>query len=489
MSARLLRRYPHVLAASLCAGLAAANVARAASLLTLLVALACGAWALGLGGARSVAGLALALAIVGWWWGGMRLDALDRSPLSSRLGTAERALVVVTGPPRRGRFDLRIPANVIRFGTLRPRESALIELPLGRAPPQGARLEVLGELVPPHGPKHGFDERRWLRRHGVHVVLRGDTWRIVGRRGGLGGVADALRAWLARSIAPGLHGERKGVLEGVVLGDDGGLSNELRRRFRASGLYHLLAVSGQNVALVAAGALTLAWLFGMPRWLGELGALAGIAAYVMAVGAQPSVVRAGIAGALGSLAWLSARLTDRWYFLLAGAIALLAWNPYVVLDAGFELSFAAVAAIFVLAPRIQRGLEGYPVPRSLAIVLAVSAACGIATAPIMWLQFHAIPLLTIPANALAAPVVVPLLGLALVTALITPVWAPLGAALAWMNGGCAAYLAACARLVGGLPGAQIRSGRVAALLLAVALLAAAYAWPRWRPRPSSSPST
>ena len=93
-------------------------------------------------------------------------------------------------------------------------------------------------------------------------------------------------------MAPGLEGERRAVLAGIVLGEDEGLSEDLRDDFRASGLFHLLAVSGQNVALVAGGAL-LAWLVGVSRWLGELGALAAIGGYVLAVGWQPSIVRAG----------------------------------------------------------------------------------------------------------------------------------------------------------------------------------------------------
>src|SRR5207248_94598 len=181
-------------------------------------------------------------------------------------------------------------------------EPVQLELPLGRAPAQGDILEVLGVLRRPHGPEHGFDERTWLRRHGVHVVMRVDRWRVTGRRGGLGGVADGLRAFVSRGLAQGSGGEQRSVLLGVVLGADEGLSQSLRDRFRASGLYHLLAVSGQNVALVAGGALLVAWLLGIPRVLGEVGALAAIAAYVLAVGAQPSVVRAGIAGALGSIA-------------------------------------------------------------------------------------------------------------------------------------------------------------------------------------------
>jgi competence protein ComEC len=87
----------------------------------------------------------------------------------------------------------------------------------------------------------------------------------------------------------------------------------------------------------------------------------------------------------------------------------------------------------------------------------------------------------VPANALAAPAVVPLLGLGLAAAAVAPISSGVAVTLAGLNGWCAAYLAACARLVGSLPFAQIRSGRAAAALAAGLLLAAAYAWRRWRP--------
>jgi competence protein ComEC len=480
------RGSPHRYAAALCLGLASANVVRgtalfalsAVALLAITAAVTAGPW-------RSVFLLA-AVALLGWWWGSGRLDALDRSVLLAHVDTAERTSLVVTGPTRRSRFELRVPAQVRRFGQLRFREPVLLQLPLGRSPPQGAVIEAITTVRLPRPAKNGFDERTWLRRHGIHVVLHADRWRLSGRRGGLGSVADRVREFLAGSIAPGLHGERRGIVEGVVLGDEQSLSQGLRDRFRASGLYHLLAVSGQNVVLVAGGALAIAWLLGIPRLLGEVGALAAIAAYVLAVGAQPSVIRAGVSGALVSLAWLAARPVDRWYFFLLGALVLLAWNPYSLLDAGFQLSFGAVAAIFVLVPRLLRVLAGYPVPTGLAGVLAVSTACGAATAPILWLQFHAIPLLTVPANALAAPAVAPLLALAFAAALLGLVFPPAAAVIAWLNGWCAAYLAACARIVGGLPGAQVTSTRSLVELLLVGVGAAAYAWRRWL---SSSPRT
>jgi competence protein ComEC len=395
--------------------------------------------------------------------------------LLPEVGRAETALVVVTAAPRRGRFDLKMPVRVRRFGLLTLDEPAQLELPLGRAPPQGGVLEVRAEAKLPRGPSHGFDERTWLKRRGVHVVLAGDRWRVVGHRHGLGGLGDRLHSWLARSVSGSLHGERRGVLLGVVLGEEQGISDRLRQDFRASGLYHLLAVSGQNVALVAAGTLMLAWLLGIPRWLGQFGALASIGGYVLAVGPQPSVLRAGVAGALGSLAWLTARPTDRWYFLLLGAFALLAWNPYVLFDAGFQLSFAAVVAIFTLAPRLEQRLEGYPLPQTFREVIAISTVCGVATAPILWLQFHAIPLLAVPANAAAAPAVVPLLGLAMSAAAVHPLAPGVSAVLAQADGLCAAYLATCAKVFGRLPLAQIRSGWAVAALALLAGGAWAYA--------------
>ena len=396
-----------------------------------------------------------ALLLTGWWWASARLDVIDQSVLAPEIGQAGRFVLAITGPARRSEFSLRIPAQARRFGKRELREPVLLHLPPARSPPQGALVEVIGEIRAPRGPEDGFDERTWLRRRGVHVIVRADRWRAVGRRGGLAGFADSLRARISRSMAPGLGGERRAVLAGVVLGEDEGLSEELRDDFRASGLFHLLAVSGQNVALVAGGALLLAWLIGVSRWVGELGALAAIGGYVLAVGWQPSIIRAGVAGALASLAWLAARPRDRWYVLLVGAAVLLAWNPYTLLEPGFQLSFGAVGAIFVGVPPMERRLEGYPAPRWMRAVIAVSVACGVATAPILLLHFGSVPIYSVFANALAAPAVAPLLGLAFAAAAVEPVLPSLAAALGWANGWLAWYLAFCARVIGGLPYAQV----------------------------------
>lgn len=471
---------PHVYLLALCAGIAGAVAWRVT--FPIAAAAACLVLA-GVVLVRSepvrVVGVALLFALGGLAWGAARLDVLDRSVLLPLVGTTERVVAVVTAPPRRTPFAVRVFARTELVGDRRVSEAVLLSLPPGRAPPQGARLELLVDVEAPRPPDDGFDERAWLRRRAVHVVLHGSRWRIVGRRGGVAGFADRLHERLARTIAPGLAGEQRAILRGIVLGEDEGLDSGLRDAFRASGLYHLLAVSGQNVAFLAVGVLGLAWLLGIPRIVGQVGVIAAICGYVLAVGWQPSVVRAGVAGGLASLAWLVARDRDRWWFLLAGALVLLAWNPYSVSDPGFQLSFAAVGAIFVAVPRLRLTLEGYPLGRWLRTLLAVAVACGVATAPILWLHFRAVPVYTVPANALAAPVVGPLLGLGLAAAALHPVAPSAAGALAWANGWLASYLAGCARAVAALPGAQITSG---SLLLAIAASSVALMlWPRLYP--------
>lgn len=449
------QHWPALLAGSACAGLAVSNVVAvegAAPLLLALLALA--SVALVPDGARVVA-VATVLATAGLWWGGLRLQALGESTLVAEIGESAPAELVVTGPARTTAWAVRVPAEVRMFRGRRLRERVLLLLPVGRSPPRGAILETVVRVREPRTADGGFDERAWLRRQGVHVVLRGGPWRQVGRRGGVAGIGDRVRDRVEHAVGRGTVGLRRAVVLGVVLGEDEGLPEHVRSDFRASGLYHLLAVSGQNVAFIAIGIFGLGWLLRLPRAGRELMTLGGIGLYVLAVGWQPSVIRAGVAGALASLAWLAARPRDRWHFLALGALVLLAWAPTSVLEPGFQLSFAAVAGIFVAVPRVRERLQGYPLPTRLAEGLGVAVVCGLVTAPIVLVQFGRAPLYTVPANVLAEPAMPLVLGLGLLAGVVEPVAPGAAAALAWLAGWAAAWLELVARLVASLPGAQI----------------------------------
>ena len=466
----------HCLVAALCLGLGLANAQRIG-----LSAAAVGAIALAasIGLCRRqrlrLVAVAALVALFSLALGSQRLASLDRSPLRPHVGESAEVRVVVVGAPRVSSYAISAVGQVERFGRAALRERVWLSLPPGKAPPIGAVLELDAKVELPAGPSaSGFDQRAWLARQGIHVVLKTGPWRLVGRRGGLGGFGDRLRERLARDLVPGLSGERRGLVLGFVLGEDEGLSDGLRQSFRKSGLYHLLAVSGQNIAFLVAGVLGLAWLCGIPRRLGEVMALATIVAYVLVVGWQPSVVRAAVAGSLASLAWLAARPRDRWYFLLLGALVLLVWNPRSAFDPGFQLSFAAVIAIFVLVKPLERLLEKTPLPARLRPAIAVSTGCTLMTTPVMVFRFGKVPVYGVLANVAVEPVVPLVLLLGLACVVVARLAAPAAQAMAFLNGLLAAYIAFCARLVGALPGAQVSRAQLPKLCLVAFFLAL---WP------------
>jgi competence protein ComEC len=228
----------------------------------------------------------------------------------------------------------------------------------------------------------------------------------------------------------------RALVAGIALGDTGDLPLQTKDELRASGLYHLVAVSGQNVALVIAFTLVCLGGVGVIGVPARVAALGVTVAYVLVTGAGPSIVRAGVAGTLVALAWLGSRVVSRWHLLACGAAVVLALDPLELYDPGFQLSFSAVVAIFCVAPRL-RGVLGQ--------VAAVSVACTVVTAPIVWWHFGRASPLAVPANLLALPAVAPILWLALAAIAVRSVWPPLAVPLLGLADVLAGYVLVIAR--------------------------------------------
>ena len=463
------RNWPALLVASAAGGIALAVWVSTPLAVVALIALGAVVAVYVLDDTARIAAAALALAVVGLGWGSLRMDALRTSVLQRELGETGVAELVTVAPARSSQWSTRVIAMTRAFRHARLRERVLLVLPVGRSPPRGAILQATVRVAAPQPPRDGFDERTWLERQGIQVVLEASSWREVGRRGGIAGFGDRLRDRIERAVTRGASGVRRGIVLGVVLGEDEGLPADVQDDFRASGLYHLLAVSGQNVAFLAAGVFGIGWLLRLSRLVRELTTIGVIVAYVLAVGWQPSVARAAVAGALASLAWLTARPRDRWHFLAVGALVLLAWMPTAALDPGFQLSFAAVAAIFVAVPRVRRRFDGLSLPRPVADALAVSFACGLATAPIVLFHFGQVPLYTVLANLAAFSAAPLVLAFGLLAAVVDPISPGAAAGFSSLAGWCAAWLELVARVVADLPSARLGARPTAAVAVGTAL--------------------
>ncbi|HXE43586.1 MAG TPA: ComEC/Rec2 family competence protein [Conexibacter sp.] len=443
----------HLVLAGLVAGQLAAPLAPPVVLLLMAVAAA-------LAGRPPLALLSATAVLAGALGVHARLAALDRTQLPPLFGSTVVARVALLEQPRRVRYGHTALVQVRGLATLGAPSRAAgagerVMLRIGERvawppAPTGALVDVRGRLRA-LGP---FEQYMALR--GAHAALSLDAAAATGaRRGGAMGAVDAIRTRAEHALSAGLPAPQAALLRGMTLGQDQALDARTRADFRVSSLAHVLAASGQNVALLLALALPLlAWAgFGLRGRL--LGSLALIALYVPLAGAGPSIQRAGVMGAATTVAALAGRPASRWYALLLAAAITLALNPRASADVGWQLSFAAVIAIAALAPRLRAALGKRRAPDQLAEALAVTAAATLGTAPLLAYHFHQLSLVGIPANLLAAPAIAPITWLGMLAATagqITPqLAAPLNAANAYLL----AYVAAIAHAAASIPHASV----------------------------------
>ncbi len=211
------------------------------------------------------------------------------------------------------------------------------------------------------------------------------------------------------------------LARGFVLGEDDRIDAATVEDFRRAGLSHLLAVSGQNVALLALLVMPLLAALGMPLPARLVWVIAAIAVYVPLAGGGPSIVRAGVMGALSLLATLAGRRSSRLYGLALAAIVTLAIDPGVGADIGWQLSFAAVLGILAFAQPLRSTIVARIGSRSLREALAdgaaVTVAATLSTAPLVAFHFGALSTVTLVANLLALPAVAPAMWLGMLVSI------------------------------------------------------------------------
>jgi competence protein ComEC len=224
--------------------------------------------------------------------------------------------------------------------------------------------------------------------------------------------------------ASSLPEERRALLRGFLLGDDRDIAPPIEADFRAAGLTHLLAVSGQNLAFVlavAGPALRRLRLRG--RFITSL---AVIAFFAVVTRAEPSVLRASAMAVIACWSAFAGRPVSRIRVLALAVTALLLVDPMLARSVGFQLSVGASFGLALLAAPLAARLPG---PRWLAEPLGVTLAAQAGVAPVLLTTFGGMPLATPLSNLLAVPVAGPLTAWGLTAGTIAGV---LGGRVAWL---------------------------------------------------------
>lgn len=335
----------------------------------------------------------------------------------------------------------------------------------------GDRLRLQGYLETPETGEM-FDYRRYLAQQGIYSTMQAESieW-LASHQGNL------FWAWLyalkERSLAAlyQLYPDPEAsLIAGILLGVESGIPAEVERAFQDSGTAHIIAISGFNIALLS-GLFTALFTRLLGRWRGALVALGSIAAYTLLVGAGASVVRAAL---MGGLTLLATQLGRRQVGLntLGFVAALMAlYNPYVLWDVGFQLSFAATLGLVLYAEPLTNAflrLAGRWLPAERAQTLArpvgeyllFTFAATLTTLPIIAYHFQRLSLVSLLANPFILPAQPPLMilgGLSLLLGLVSLPLGKLAAPIVWVF---AAYSVRLAEFFAAIPGSVLTLGRV-----------------------------
>ena len=334
-------------------------------------------------------------------------------------------------------------------------------LPASRLRPRlaGERVTVAGRLGPvPRSRRDRLATRHVAARLNVEQVGRWSPG------GPLSRAANGVRRTLLRGAAS-LPDDQRALCAGLVLGDDREQDPGTVDDFRASGLAHLLAVSGQNVAFVLALAAPVLRRLGLRgRFVAALGVLA---AFGVLTRWEPSVLRAEAMAAVALLAATLGRPASTLRVLALAVSGLVLVDPLLVRSVGFLLSCGACAGIAVLSG---------PLSRRLPLPLAVTLAAQVGVAPVLVPVFGGLPPASVPANLLAVPAAGPVMMWGLAAGLPAGVVGePLATVLHVPTRLLVGWVAGVARWAAAVPLAELRAPEVVVIAAAVAVAV-------WRPR-------
>jgi competence protein ComEC len=397
--------------------------------------------------------------------------------------------------------NLKLEAESVAIqGQARPvHGTVLVRAPRWPEYKYGDRLRVTGLLETP--PElEGFSYRAYLERKRVYSwIARPQIDQLASGQGSpfwtaLFVAKDRTRDAIARLVPE----PEASLLQGILLGVRSGIPVGLYDEFNATGTSHIIVISGTNITLVAVlFSQAFGWMLGKRRayWF----TLAGIVLYVMLVGADAAVVRAGIMGGLLVTALYLGRRATAYVSLCASAIVLTAISPLALWDASFQLSFAATLSLILFTPPLERFFEkglqhtrlqerarqALRYPENLLIA---TLAAQILTLPLVVYLFGRLSLVAPLANLLTLPVQPLVMSWGGAVALTTlmpwlPAMDPVVRAIAWVPWLCLAYTTAVVRWMAAWPLASIPVSQASAgwfVLSYGLILGAAWAWYRGR---------
>jgi competence protein ComEC len=348
-------------------------------------------------------------------------------------------------------YRLRVETLTLDSAETRPvRGDVLVRLPRTPAYHYGSRLRLSG-LLQTAPVYEDFDYRTYLARQGIDSILErpyavsADGEQKAGAWSRFLALLYGLRARGESLLERVLPEPAAALANGMLLGIQSGIPRELYDAFNATGVSHVIVISGANIALLSGALMAVAGrLLGKRRaaWL----VAPAVVLYVLLVGAAPAAARAGVMGFLYIIAIALGRRSLPLISLCVSALFLTLLNPLLLGDLGFQLSALATLGLILFASPLQKPWTAFlerkvpagAIRQAIALLtdgLILTLAAQITTLPLLIYAFGRLSLISLLTNILILPAQPPIMLGGLLTLAGGLLWEPLGrllAALPWL---------------------------------------------------------
>jgi competence protein ComEC len=360
----------------------------------------------------------------------------------------------------------------------------------------GDRIRLKGMLeTPPEN--EDFSYRDYLAHQAIYSVSSFPEVSLIGhdQANPLLSALYATRVRLLHVVHTIYPDPEASLVAGIILGEQSGITESVQEAFRVTGTSHVIVISGFNISIIA-GLFTHMFSRLLGRYKGALVAATGIVFYTLLVGANAAVLRAAFLGLLSLPGQLLGRRQFGLNSLAFAAAFLSIFNPTILWDVSFQLSFAATLGIMLYAEPLSRwftGLISRYIPPDKAEKLAVpvseyfllTLAAQLTTLPLLVYYFKRISLTALIANPLILPAQPPLMVLGGLSAIAGALFQPLGQLLAWLCLPFTAYTIHMVEWLATIPHGSIALGETTLggiLLFYAVLFAYTLAWSDLKPK-------
>jgi len=363
----------------------------------------------------------------------------------------------------------------------------------------GNRVRIHGRLRTPRGERNPgeLDYKSYLAARGVFGIMyvsKPEALHVFHEKHGawlFREVIYPLRHLIIQGIDRTLPGPEGALLKGLLVGQRSDISPDVMEAFARTGIIHILAVSGLNVAYVVLIFQPLVRLLRLRRGLEVLLLLVAIALYALLTNREAPVVRASIMAAVWLIAQARERRGDPYNTLAVAALVILLWNPLELFQIGFQLSFAAIFAIVYCAEQFQKAKKAWPPLDALqfrvlghdSLALAVmTLAAQLGTLPVTAYYFHRVSVISVVPNLVIVPLMEFVLALGFTSTAFEILWKPLANIYANANWLLLKFSLALTDWLSRLPFASVNVPRPSGLTLLLILMGVLLGVNSWRPR-------